>query len=89
MSRDIKTFTSADDLAAHLIAGERVQLTPRREFKPESLIADIQPSVFHVAASESLGDATEAGLLIRRALVSEIKKAASELFAEWVQEDAA
>ena len=89
MSRDIKTFTSADELAAHLIAGERVQLTPRRELKPESLIADIPFAVWHMAAMDSRADNAAAGLLIEQAWNIEIKKAARELFAELVQEDAA
>ena len=89
MSRDIKTFTSADELAAHLIAGERVQLTPRREFKPESVASDIPMTVLMTAVYESQSDETAAGRLLRQAWVIEIKKSARELFAEWVQEDAA
>lgn len=89
MSRDIKTFSSADELAAHLIAGERVQLTPRREFKPESVIADIPQATLYAAVTDSQADECAAGRLLRQAWVIEIKKAARELFAEWVQEDAA
>ena len=89
MSRDIKTFTSADELAAHLIAGERVQLTPRREFKPESVIADIPQATIYAAVTDSQSDECAAGRLLRQSWVLEIKKAARELLAEWVQEDAA
>lgn len=91
MSRDIKTFTSADEIAAHLMAGNTIAMPFRRcrPFSDEDVISDIPASEIRAAIIQS-ADNAEAGRLLRNAWKVAVANAAHELYRENVaKEDAA
>lgn len=88
MHRHISTFTSAEEIAAHLTAGHTIEMPHRRSkpFSDESVIEDIPASEIRVAILQS-ADNAEAGRILRNAWRTAIANAAHELYREHVAKE--
>lgn len=88
MQRHISTFTSADEIAAHLMAGNTIAMRHRscRPFRDEDVISDIPASEIRAAIIQS-ADNAEAGRILRNAWSRAIANAAHELYRENIARD--
>lgn len=88
MQRHISTFTSADEIAAHLMAGNTIAMPFRRcrPFSDEDVISDIPASEIRAAIIQS-ADNAESGRILRNAWRTAIANAAHELYRENVAKE--